>query len=83
MERKKACDYPRELLNLFDLYAHGDIDRAQQVKKDNPRIKTEYLSVASPQGNGSIKGLFVAPAKASGKLPGHQAGVRGVHALVS
>ncbi len=27
MERKKASDYPQELLNLFDLYVHGDIDR--------------------------------------------------------
>src|SRR5690349_9170709 len=27
MERKTAADYPQELLNLFDLYVHGDIDR--------------------------------------------------------
>jgi carboxymethylenebutenolidase len=27
MERKKASDYPQELLNLFDEYVHGDIDR--------------------------------------------------------
>ena len=27
MERKKATDFPQELLNLFDLYVHGDIDR--------------------------------------------------------
>jgi len=27
MERKKASDFPQELLNLFDLYVHGDIDR--------------------------------------------------------
>ena len=27
MERKKASDYPQELLNLFDRYVHGDIDR--------------------------------------------------------
>lgn len=27
MERKKAADYPQELLNLFDLYVHGEIDR--------------------------------------------------------
>jgi len=27
MERKKASDYPQELLNLFDKYVHGDIDR--------------------------------------------------------
>lgn len=27
MERKNASDYPQELLNLFDKYVHGDIDR--------------------------------------------------------
>ena len=27
MERKKASDYPQELLNLFDRYVHGEIDR--------------------------------------------------------
>jgi carboxymethylenebutenolidase len=27
MERKKASDYPQELLNLFDRYVHGDIGR--------------------------------------------------------
>jgi carboxymethylenebutenolidase len=100
MERKKASDYPQELLNLFDRYVHGDIDRrafldgaqkyavggvtataiweslrphyawAQQVPKDDARIKTEQVTVPSPEGNGSIKGLLVRPAKATGKLPG-------------
>ena len=27
MERKNASDYPQELLNLFDRYVHGDIER--------------------------------------------------------
>jgi len=27
MERKKASDFPQELLDLFNLYAHGEIDR--------------------------------------------------------
>jgi carboxymethylenebutenolidase len=27
MERKKASDFPQELLNLFDKYVHGDIPR--------------------------------------------------------
>jgi carboxymethylenebutenolidase len=27
MERMKASDFPQELLNLFDLYVHGNIDR--------------------------------------------------------
>jgi carboxymethylenebutenolidase len=99
MERKKATDFPQPLLNLFDLYVHGDIDRrafldgakkyatagvtatalweslkpnyawAQQVAKDDPRIKTEVATVNSPNGNGSIKGLLARPANAKGKLP--------------
>jgi carboxymethylenebutenolidase len=99
MERKKASDFPQELLDLFHLYVHGDIDRrvfmrragkfavggltaagildmlqpnfawAQQVPKDDKRITTEVVTVPSPQGNGSIKGYFVRPANATGKLP--------------
>jgi carboxymethylenebutenolidase len=42
---------------------------AQQVPKDDKRITTSQETVASPQGNGSIKGLFAKPANASGKLP--------------
>src|SRR5947209_16636941 len=98
MERKKANDYPQELLDLFDRYVHGELDRrgflegakkfathgltaaaiweslrpnyawAEQVPKDDSRLKTEYVSVPSPQGNGTIKGYLVRPAKASGKL---------------
>jgi carboxymethylenebutenolidase len=99
MERKKASEYPQELLDLSHEYQHGDIDRrtfldragkfaiggltvaaifeglrpnyawAQQVPKDDKRITTSYETVTSPQGNGSIKGLFAKPASASGKLP--------------
>ena len=43
---------------------------AQQVPKDDARLKTEYATVPSPHGNGSIKGYLVRPANASGKLPG-------------
>src|ERR1700722_14051981 len=100
MERKKATDFPQELLDQFDKYVHGDISRrefldrankyavggvtalaiweslrpnyafAQQIPKDDSRIKAEYETVSSPDGNGSIKGYFARPAKASGKLPG-------------
>jgi carboxymethylenebutenolidase len=43
---------------------------AQQVKPTDDRLKTEYATVASPQGNGSIKGYLVRPAKAGNtKLP--------------
>src|SRR6266478_2036639 len=43
---------------------------AQQVGKDDSRIKTEYATVPSPQGNESIRGYLARPAKAGGKLPG-------------
>lgn len=99
MERKKASDFPQELLDLFHEYQHGDITRrsfldraskfavggltaaalfeslkpnyawAEQVKKDDARLKTSYETLASPDGNGSIKGYFARPATASGKLP--------------
>lgn len=42
---------------------------ADQVPKDDSRIKTEYVTVPSPQGNGSIKGYLVRPASGA-KLPG-------------
>jgi carboxymethylenebutenolidase len=42
---------------------------AEQVPKNDSRIKAEYVTVPSPEGNGSIRGYFVRPAKASGKLP--------------
>ncbi len=100
MERKKASDYPQELLDLFDKYVHGELDRrgfldhakkfavgglsamaiweslrpnyawAEQVPKNDSRLKTESVTVPSPEGNGSIKGYLVRPAKAAGKLPG-------------
>ena len=43
---------------------------AQQVPKDDGRIKTEYLTYPSPKGSGTMRGYFARPANASGKLPG-------------
>jgi carboxymethylenebutenolidase len=43
---------------------------AQQATKEDRRIKTEYATVPSPQGNGSIRGYLVRPSGAAGKLPG-------------
>jgi carboxymethylenebutenolidase len=40
------------------------------VPKDDKRIKTEYVTVPSPEGNGSIKGYLAEPAARTGKLPG-------------
>jgi carboxymethylenebutenolidase len=100
MERKKASDFPPEVLKLFDGYVHGWISRrdfldragkfavggftaaamleslrpnyafAQQVPKNDPRIKTEYLPYPSPQGSGTMRGYFARLANPAGKLPG-------------
>jgi carboxymethylenebutenolidase len=43
---------------------------AQQVAKDDPRLKAEFVEFASPQGYGKARGYLVRPAKAAGKLPG-------------
>jgi len=43
---------------------------AQQVSPTDARLKTEYATVPSPQGNGSIKGYLARPASAgTSKLP--------------
>jgi carboxymethylenebutenolidase len=42
---------------------------AQQVAKDDKRIKTEYLDYPSPNGSGKQRGYMVRPASAGGKLP--------------
>lgn len=97
---KKASDFDQELLNLFDQYVHGGIDRrgfldraakfavggmtaamlldelspkfaeAQQVPKDDKRLKIQWLEYDSPQGTGKMKGYLVRPANATGRLPG-------------
>jgi len=43
---------------------------AQQVPKDDKRLKTETLEYDSAQGTGKMKGYFVTPANAKAKLPG-------------
>ena len=43
---------------------------AQQVAKDDPRIKAEYLAFDSPKGYGKMRGYLVRPASATGRLPG-------------
>jgi carboxymethylenebutenolidase len=50
--------------------------QAQQVSKTDDRIKATYVTVPSPQGNGSVKGYLVRPfsadtrADTAAKLPG-------------
>ena len=100
MERKKASDFPPEVLKLFDGYIHGMVSRrdfldraakfavggvtaaamlesltpnyalAQQVARDDARIKTDYLDYPSPQGSGTMRGYFARPAGTGGKFPG-------------
>lgn len=99
MERKRASDFDQALLNLYDDYAHGRIDRrgflrgaakfaiggvtaeallaslspnyawAQQVAKDDPRLKTETLEYASPKGAATMRGYLARPAAAKDPLP--------------
>jgi carboxymethylenebutenolidase len=42
---------------------------AQQVAKDDARIKTEYLTYDSPQGSGTMRGYLARPSS-GGKWPG-------------
>lgn len=98
MERKQAQDFDPRVLQLYDDFAHGRIDRreylrriaafavggmtvealvahlapnyawAEQIKSDDPRIKTEKITYASPDGAGEMKGLLAYPAR-DGKFP--------------
>jgi carboxymethylenebutenolidase len=43
---------------------------AAEVAKDDPRIKTEYLSYPSPDGSGTMRGYLARPASSSGRWPG-------------
>jgi len=100
MDRKQASDFDQELLNLFDQYVHGDVDRrgfleraarfavggvtaamlldalsprfaeAQQVPKDDARLKASVVEYDSPKGSGKMRGYLARPATGSGKLPG-------------
>ena len=100
MERKTAGEFNQDLLNLFDLYVHGDIDRrgfleraakfavggvtaamlldslsprfaeAQQVAKDDKRLRTEWIDYESPQGTGKVRAYLARPEAVTAKLPG-------------
>jgi carboxymethylenebutenolidase len=43
---------------------------AQQVAKDDMRIRTDYVNYPSPEGHGSVRAYVVRPADARGRLPG-------------
>ena len=103
MPQWKASDFDQGLLDLFDGYVHGALDRrefldrakayavggmtaaailetlspkyaeAQQIAKDDSRVKSEYVEYDSPKGYGKVKALLARPAGStgqSGKLPG-------------
>lgn len=72
----------REFLNRSARFAVGGVTAAalldslqpnfawaQQVPKDDSRIKAEYAEYPSPKGNGTMKGYLARPANASGPLP--------------
>jgi carboxymethylenebutenolidase len=95
----EATAFKPEVLQLFDKYVHGLIDRrgflsncaqytagaagavatlaaltpdfarAQQVKPDDARIKTDWIDIPSPSGYGRIKAYVARPADAIKPLP--------------
>jgi carboxymethylenebutenolidase len=99
VQRKKSCDFPQELPDLFDSYVHGAISRrafldaarrfgaggvtaaalpealkpncafAVQVPETDRRIRSDYVYVASPQGNGAVN-AYLAYKNADGRRPG-------------
>jgi carboxymethylenebutenolidase len=100
MTRLTAKDFPQELLELYDYYAHGKITKrefldragkfavsgltaaailasmspdyalAQQVESTDPAIVPEYITYASPNGHGEVRGYLVRPAATTGPVPG-------------
>src|SRR5690349_17951078 len=47
-----------------------DFALGQQVKPDDPRVKTEIATLPSPQGYGQVRGYLARPASAgASKLP--------------
>jgi carboxymethylenebutenolidase len=72
----------REFIDKASKYAVGGMTAAamlealrpnfvlgEVVSATDPRIKGEEATCPSPQGNGTVKGYLVRPAKATGKLP--------------
>jgi carboxymethylenebutenolidase len=100
MDNFNEKDIKPEVFNLYDQYAHNQIDRRtfverlsmyavggltvpalleyllpkyqerQQIKADDPRLKTETITYNSPKGGGLIKAQLSRPVDAEGPLPG-------------
>ena len=73
----------RDFMQKLSLYAVGGLTVTSlmsflmpdykgniQIKKDDPRLKSEFINYPSPKGGGTIKGLLSKPADAKGKLGG-------------
>ncbi|MEP6615306.1 MAG: dienelactone hydrolase family protein [Ginsengibacter sp.] len=73
----------RDFVQKLSLYAVGgitvtslmgflmpDYKNTLQVKSDDPRLKSEYISYPSPKGGGNIKALLSMPADTKNKLGG-------------
>ena len=89
--RPTARDFDPRVLQLFDRYVHGDIDRrgflagagrlaigaaaaagllaaltpkfaeAQQIRRDDPRLRTDRIEFDSPEGYGRARGYLARP----------------------
>lgn len=73
----------RQFIEKLSLYAIGGVTVASLlsfmspkygesvlVKRNDPRLKSEFINYNSPNGGGEIKGLLSMPVDTKGKLPG-------------
>jgi len=73
----------RKFLNKLSAYAVGGLtvssllsfimpryQETLQVRPEDPRLDSDYITYNSPKGGGEIRGLLSKPADAAGKLPG-------------
>ena len=73
----------REFMQRLSTYAVGGVTvaslmsfltpnykGANQIKEDDPRVKSEFINYESPKGGGTMKALLSKPADARGKLGG-------------
>jgi carboxymethylenebutenolidase len=71
----------RDFVEKLSIYAVGgltvsalmsflmpDYKNTLQIKRDDPRIKSEYITYNSPKGGGNIKALLSKPAEPKGRL---------------
>ncbi|RZF61835.1 dienelactone hydrolase family protein [Sphingobacterium corticibacterium] len=73
----------REFMQRLSLYAVGgltvsslmsfltpDYKNTAQIKANDPRLESQYITYQSPKGGGAIKGLLSMPQSTTGKLGG-------------